>query len=358
MQDHSIKSGSHIYRVTPTFSNFIVSRDIISHCLKKHIRVGKASGPDNIRGKEIELLGEAFIDSFYQIANRSINDCKFPNQWKIARVNCIHKKGNTLDCGNYRSISLLSIPSRKLLESVVCSQLDSFLHDFKLTTDSQWGFTKGKSIELLLLNMNENWRSALNQGKSIGIIFIDFQKAFDCVSHQILPQKLQASGICNEAYKWIIDYLSNRQQFVSINGTNSENMRITSGVPQGSLLGPRLFSIFTNDLPNHLDCNIEMFADDSTAYFIGNSIDSIHVQIQKLLDNVHYWSKSNSMFIHPTKTEAMFLSKTPFIGPLRPITYESKLINYVSRSSCLGVTLDNKLSWSPHINQIPCTFNA
>ena len=179
--------------------------------------------------------------------------------------------------------------------------------------------------------MTENWRSALNQGKSIRIIFIDFQKAFDCVSHQILPQKLQAFGICNEAYKWIIDYLSNRQQFVSINGTNSENMRITCGIPQGSLLGPRLFSIFTNDLPNHLDCNIEMFVDDSTAYFIGNSIDSIHVKIQRLLDNLHYWSKSNSVFIHPTKTEAMFMSKTPFIGPIKPITYESKLINYVSR---------------------------
>ena len=316
MQDHSIKSGSHIYRVTPHFLRL--------HCV-------------------------------YQIANRSINDCKFPNQWKIARVNCIHKKGNTLDCGNYRPISLLSIPS-KLLESVENgSQLDFFLHDFQLTTNSQWGFTKGKSTELLLLNMTENWRSALNQDKSIGIIFLDFQKAFDCVSHQILPQKLRASVICNETYKWIIDYLSNRQQFVSINGTNSENMRITSGVPQGYLLGPRFFSIFTNDLPNHLDCNIEMFADDSTAYFIGNSIDSIHVQIQKLL---HYWSKSNSMFIHRTKTEAMSMFKTPFIGPLRPITYESKLINCVSRSSCLGVTLDNKLSWFPHINQISCTFNA
>ena len=142
MQDHSIKSGSHIYRVIPHFLRL--------HCV-------------------------------YQIANRSINDCKFPNQWKIARVNCIHKKGNTLECGNYRPISLLSIPS-KLLESVENgSQLDFFLHDFQLTTNSQWGFTKGKSTELLLLNMTENWRSALNQGKSIGIIFLDFQKAFDCV---------------------------------------------------------------------------------------------------------------------------------------------------------------------------------
>lgn len=88
------------------------------------------------------------------------------------------------------------------------------------------------------------------------------------------------------------------------------------------------------------------------------SVNSIHLQILKLLDELHYWTKFNSMFIHPTKTEVMFMSKTPFIGPLRPITYESKLMNYVSRSSCFGVTLDNKLSWSPHINQSPASFNA
>ena len=206
--------------------------------------------------------------------------------------------------------------------------------------------------------MTEKSRLALDERKSIGIIFIDFQKAFDCVSHQILPQKLQASGLCGDSFDWIVNYLNNRHQFVSINGTNSDKMRLTSGVPQGSLLGPRLFSIFTNDLPLSLDSKIEMFADDSTAYIIGNSIDSISIQIKNLLHQLLTWSKFNSMFIHPAKSEVMFISKIPFIGPIRLLTIDNKPINCVSSSSCLGVKLDNKLSWSPHIKMANSNFNA
>ena len=116
---------------------------------------------------------------------------------------------------------------------------------------------------------------------------------------------------------------------MSINGTDSEKKRLTSGVPQGSLLGPRLFSIFTNDFPLSLDSKIEMFADDSTAYIIGNSIDSISIEIQNLLHQLLTWSKFNSMFIHPTKSEVMFISKIPFIGPIRPMTIDNKTISCV-----------------------------
>lgn len=142
--------------------------------------------------------------------------------------------------------------------------------------------------------MTERWRHALNQGQSIGVIFLDFQKAFDCVSHQLLPSKLQASGICHNALDWILDYLCNRNQYVSINGFNSTTMAIPSGVPQGSLLGPRLFTIFTNDLPSCLEScnssNMEMFADDSTAFVIGDCVDSIVVHINKALQLLHDWA--------------------------------------------------------------------
>ena len=185
------------------------------------------------------------------------------------------------------------------------------------------------------------------------------KKAFDCVSHQILPQNLQASGLCGDSFDWIANYLNNRHQFVSINGTNSEKMRLTSGVPQGSLLGPRLFSIFANDLPSTLDSKLEMFADDSTAYIIGSCIiDPISIQIQDLLHQLLNWSKFKSMFIHPVKSKVMVISKTPFIGPIRLIAIDDKPINCVSSSSCLGVKLDNKLNWSPHIKIVTSNFNA
>ena len=130
----------------------------------------------------------------------------FPSQWKTAQVHCIHKKGSTQDCGNYHHISLLSTPLVSYWKGIACFQLDSFLNQHNLVTASQWGFRKGRSSELLLLSMIEKWRLALDERKSFGIIFIDFQKAFDCVSHQILPQKLQASGLCGDSFDWIANY--------------------------------------------------------------------------------------------------------------------------------------------------------
>ena len=175
------------------------------------------------------------------LAQRSISEFKFPSRWKQAKVKCLHKKGSTLECGNYRPVSLLSIPG-KLLENVISQQLDSFLHDNNLITLNQWGFRKGGSPELLLLSITEQWR--LDESKVIGVIFIDFQKAFDCVNHTALAGKLHSTGISGSFYKWLLDYLQNRKQFVTLNGSNSELMEIVTGVPQGSLLGPRLYSIY------------------------------------------------------------------------------------------------------------------
>ena len=117
--------------------------------------------------------------------------------------------------------------------------------------------------------MTEQWRLALDQRKTIGVIYIDFQKAFDCVNHEILSYKLRASGLSGTLYDWIIDYLSNRKQFVKVNGVSSNLMAIDTGVPQGSLLGPRLYSIYFNNLSSYsTNANVEMFADDTTALLL------------------------------------------------------------------------------------------
>ena len=116
-----------------------IKKELLSNCFKHYIKVGKACGLDKITGKKLQMLSDVFIDNFLNVAKKSFDDCMFPAQWKTAQVHCIHKKGSTQDCGNYRPISLLSIPS-KLLESIACFQLDSFLNHHNLITDSQWGF--------------------------------------------------------------------------------------------------------------------------------------------------------------------------------------------------------------------------
>jgi len=131
-----------------TLSSLTVNQELLSHCAKQHIKESKASGTDNIDGKVLCILGDAFVDSYYIIAKKSFADCKFPQQWKTAKVRCIHKKGSHLDCGNYRPISLLNQPS-KLLQSLVCKQLDAFLEHHNLLNNSIWGFRKGRSTALL-----------------------------------------------------------------------------------------------------------------------------------------------------------------------------------------------------------------
>ena len=250
---------------TLSLSNIVLNKDLLKSSLKC-LKPGKASGPDDISSKGLRLIGDAFLDCFMPLAQRSILECKFPSQWKQAQVKCLHKKGSTIDCGNYKPISLLSIPG-KLLENVVSQQLDHFLYGNNLISLNQWGFRKGGSPELLLLSLTERWRLALDESKIIGVVFIDFQKAFDCVNHTVLMDKLHSIGISGSFYKWFLNYLENRKQSVTVNGFNSELLEIDTGVPQGSLLGPRLYSIYSNDLPGAAtNASVEMFADDTTVF--------------------------------------------------------------------------------------------
>ena len=166
---------NYIYRVTPTLPSLFVNRELVSNCAIRHLKEGKACRPDNLGGRELRLIGDVFIGSFFIIARKNFADWKFPQQWKTAQVKCIHKKDSQFDCGNYRPISLLSQPS-KLLESLVCKQMDFFPEHNNLFSNSQRGFRKGRSTELLLLHMPEKWTFALNQKKSVGVIVIDFQK--------------------------------------------------------------------------------------------------------------------------------------------------------------------------------------
>ena len=334
-----------------------LNKDLLKSSLKR-LKPGKASGPDDISSRELRLIGDAFLDSFMPLAQRSILECKFPSQWKQAQVKCLHKKGSTLDCGNYRPISLLSIPG-KLLENVVSQQLDNFLYGSNLISMNQWGFRKGGSPELLLLSLTEQWRLALDESNIIGVVFIDFQKAFDCVNHTVLKNKLHSIGITGSFYDWLLNYLENRKQFVTVNGSNSELLEIDTGVPQGSLLGPRLYSIYSNDLPGATtNASVEMFADDTTAFCIGKTVDEVLYNIQKAIANLNKWAKDNFMTIHPAKTELMLLSKSKFIGPLQKICLGPNELSFVSKATCLGIQIDNKLSWSQHVGTLSKRFSA
>ena len=153
-------------------------------------------------------------------------------------------------------------------------------------------------------------------------------------------------------------YLTNRSQFTVVNGCKSSSGCIRFGIPQGSLLGQRLYSFLVNDLP---DCvgdigDIYLYADDTTLSFIGKNVDEVFAALNIMINNVLQWSKNNHLTIHPIKTEAMLIRKSPFIGPLPPLYLGSGFIRLVESSTCLGVKLDSRLSWSEHIFHVRKSF--
>ena len=288
--------------------------DIIRDTLKS-INPNKAVDPDNISAKDLKLSQGSAIQGLLQVFKRRMDCCKFPQQWKESLVTPAFKKGNSLDRNNYRPISLLSTP-RKLFEKVVCNSFDDHMISRGIVTDRQWGFRRGYSTESLdlFLHLTESWGIALDRGHKVGVLFIDFRKAFDCVDHIILAEKLKAVGLAGDMWKWINDYLSNRMQGTSVNKSRSDRNPIRVGVPQGSLLGPRLFASYVNDLPDSIASGeVYMYADDTTIYVVGNTVDDITTVLQAVLDQVNSWCLSNRLVVHEGKSEAMVLRWLPIV---------------------------------------------
>ena len=319
-----------------------------------NLKTNKATGPDGISPKILKEAGDAMLSPLMFLYNMSLKDGYVFSQWKTARVNPVFKKDEVTEIGNYRPLSLLSVPS-KILETIVA---DSIIHhafmENKLITDKQWAYRRGYSTELLLVHMTEIWRSAIDSNKVVGIVFVDFQKAFDCVSHNVLLRKLENDfGINGLLLDWLRSYLDNRKQYTVLNGIASDLNTVKSGIPQGSVLGPTLFSLYTSDLPEAITAaTTYMYADDTTLYCIGDSIDAVPSELNKALEELLNWCKINSLVPHPKKCEAMILHRGRFTGPLKELTLAQHTIKWVTHSSLLGVSIDDQLNWSHHVSVV------
>ena len=197
--------------------------------------------------------------------NKSLSEGILPSEWKLANVTCSFKSGDKTKSSNYRPISITSILCR-LLESIIKNEVMEHCKDRDIFTDSQYGFREKRGCILQLLTVFDTWSQYIDSDIPVDTIFLDFRKAFDSVPHKGLLLKLERLGVSGNVLKWISSFLSNRSQRVVINGQSSEWTDISSGVPQGSVLGPLLFILYVNDLLNEVKSYCKLFADDAKLY--------------------------------------------------------------------------------------------
>ena len=219
-----------------------------------NLKVNKSTGLDNIGPRILKMSANVITPSLLFIVNKSISSGQFPSAWKEATVKPLFKSGSKDDINNYRPISILPTIS-KLIEKWVEKQFSQYLTDFKLLHKSQSGFRPKHSTESALILMIDSWLKAINEGKVVGCVLVDFRKAFDLVDHEILLTKLQSYKCNDSCLSWFKSYLSNRTQRVSLNNNLSDASNIIHGVAQGSIVGPLLFLIFINDLPLYIQNN-------------------------------------------------------------------------------------------------------
>ena len=268
------------------------------------------------------------------VYHASVYNNSVPATWKSANVSCLHKKDDETDKSNYRPISLLCVPG-KLMESCVVSTITSHIADHGLSNKHQWAYKQGHSTELLLAKMSEDWRRALDNNHTVGIVFVDFRKAFDSISHPLLLKKLQGLGIAGDLWSWISSYLSERSQITIVNGEKSSPRSVKFGVPQRSVLGPTLFSLYCNDLPDIINDNdgvIHMYADDTTMYVVATSPDLVIMVLNKILALLFEWCCRSLLTPHLGKTEFMLLSRSRFVGPLPGLKFGNCYIEQVTSS--------------------------
>jgi hypothetical protein len=275
---------------------------------------------------------------------------------KIAKVIPLFKGGDKSDISNYRPISILSIFS-KILERIMFNRVFNYFSLNNLLYNNQFGFKKNNSTEHAIIQLVREISNSFEKSQFTLGIFIDLSKAFDTVDHDILLYKLNYYGINERVSKWFQSYLSNRKQFVSCNDLNhTQFLNVSCGVPQGSILGPLLFLIYINDLHKASNLLSIMFADDINLFLSNSDIYLLFSVMNKELQNISKWFKSNKLTLNVNKTKWIFfhpLSKKRSLPQNLPkIFIDHNEIKRDSVTKYLGVFIDENITWKHHINYV------
>jgi hypothetical protein len=313
----------------------------------KSLKVVKSAGPDEIHPRILRELADHLATPMASLFQKSLDEGVLPHGWKEAVVSPIFKKGNRKLAENYRPVSLTSVVC-KLMETMVREAVLEHLRRHDLLSKKQFGFINGRSTTLQLLVYLDKCREVLSRGGTVDSVYLDFAKAFDTVPHRRLLGKLEAYGIRGSLLKWVKSFLCGRTQQVAVNGAFSSTQPVLSGIPQGSVLGPLLFVVYINDLPNNLSSSVLMFADDTKPFREMKSEEDFRV-LQCDLDLLEEWSNKWLLSFHPNKCKVLTIGKHENILRGFPYKLLGEELEHVFEEKDLGVIIDGELSFDSHI---------
>lgn len=315
------------------------------------LKIGKSPGCDTISNSLVKNLAVEIVQPLVHIFNLSLTNGIVPREMKVAKVVPIFKKGDPKLLTNYRPISLLTTFS-KILEKLIYVRTVKFLNSSKIFSNFQFGFREKHTTTHAILHFINKVSYAMDNHMHTLGIFLDYSKAFDTVDHKILLCKLSHYGVRGAALDWFRSYLADRQQFVSINGFDSELQNVSCGVPQGSLLGPLLFILYINDFQYSSDVlSFILFADDSSIFFSHKDAQVLVQTVNSELRNITSWIHANKLSLNLTKTNYMIYSNSLKMLP-GDIMFNGVLIDRVTSTKFLGLYIDEQLKWKTHVNNL------
>ena len=333
---------------TASISDVVIDEDSVLEALGG-IDPSKACGPDEIPGRLLKEGAPWLAEPLTRLFNMSLQSGSLPSDWRRANVTPVFKKGNKHSPGNYRPISLTSLVV-KYLEHLIRARIVEFLEADNKLNQYQHGFRSGHSCQTQLLATTHEWTRPLDKRASTHVIYLDFSKAFDSVPHQRLLMKLECMGVRGNILRWISAFLSVREQRVLVDGQSSDWMQVTSGVPQGSVLGPLFFLVFVNDIDGGLTSSVRLFADDCAIFRVVSSKQDCD-GLQADLDQLYRWTQLWQLSLNLSKCKAMRIT-----NKRATIEYTYKLNNvlleWVDTFKYLGVKFNTKLTWTDQVTEV------